>query len=396
MKEKKDRNFGRKMEMREMRGRDFGGRAEMQEKKDRNFRSRMEVQGQEKEKFGKVEKVPHSTMLRVEGLSHSFGDKTVLKQVSFSVGQGEIVGLLGPSGAGKTTLVNLLTGQLAPQSGRIWMEGLDGKGQIEAYGSQSELMWMEGEGNDRNRKEGCTPGYSGAYGQKKKEERKIGKEKAKHKGEETAGGVWDIGIMMDHFGLYERLSVWDNLKIFASLYQVPEERIDFLLEKAELFSEKKTLVGKLSKGMRSRVNFCRALLKEAKILFLDEPTSGLDPATTKKIHELILEQKNSGATVFLTTHNMGEAKQLCDSILLLHDGKIVERGKPEELCRKYNLENKITVILQDGRRQVLQNDGEGAALLAGWMRAGELASVHSSEPDLEQVFLQLTGKELNV
>lgn len=288
-------------------------------------------------------------LIEVRELSYSFGDKAVLNQVSFLVEKGEIVGLLGPSGAGKTTLVHLLTGQLAAKSGSIRIAGAG------------------------------------------REETKAGRG-----GKKTAANQTAIGIMMDHFGLYERLSVWDNLKIFAKLYQVPVERIDFLLKKAELFSEKKTLVGRLSKGMRSRVNFCRALLKQAEILFLDEPTSGLDPATTAKIHELILEQKNAGATIFLTTHNMHEAGKICDSILLLNEGKIVERGKPGELCRKYNLENKITVILKDGSCQILHSDGGSAKKMAEWMRTGELVSVHSSEPDLEQVFLHLTGKELNV
>ena len=110
----------------------------------------------------------------------------------------------------------------------------------------------------------------------------------------------------------------------------------------------------------------------------------------------MLEQKASGKTIFLTTHNMQEAGLLCDNILLLDNGKIVEQGKPEELCRKYNAENQIAVVLKDGFCAVLPNGRESAEKLSAWMCAGEIVSIHSTEPDLEKVFLELTGKELNV
>ncbi|MCM1213064.1 MAG: ABC transporter ATP-binding protein [Lachnospiraceae bacterium] len=270
-------------------------------------------------------------LMEADHLSHSFGKKCVLDNISLQIEEGGVIGLLGPSGAGKTTLVNILTGQIAPAAGEI-----------------------------RTRKEHLA-----------------------------------AGIMMDSFGLYERLTVWDNLKIFAAIYQVPDQKIEELLERTELADARKTAVGKLSKGMRNRVNFCRALLKEMDILYLDEPTSGLDPATTEKIHELIRAEKASGTTIFLTTHNMHEAEQLCDSIFLLNEGKIVEQGVPEEICMKYNLENTIEVTLENGERRVLANSGENADTLARMMHEGKIRSIHSSEPDLEQVFLHLTGRKLN-
>lgn len=276
-------------------------------------------------------------IIRADNLTHSYGGKEVLDHITFQVEKGRVLGLLGPSGAGKTTLVNILTSQIKPTGGTVKMEG----------------------------------------------EEKDGK------------NAPVTGIMMDSFGLYERLSVWDNMKIFAKIYGVSEERIKELLEKAELVQAGKTLVSRLSKGMRNRVNFCRALLKKADILYLDEPTSGLDPATTEKIHELILEEKNAGTTVFLTTHNMHEAELLCDHILLLNEGKIVEHGKPKEICRKYNSVNSIEVVLKNGETHVIPNAGESAAVLAKWMDAEEILSMHSSEPDLEKVFLLLTGRKLN-
>lgn len=273
------------------------------------------------------------TFIEVRNLSHSFGVKKVLDNISFQAEKGAVTGLLGPSGAGKTTLVNLLTGQLKPDTGEI----------------------------------------------------RIG-------GRETGGGR--PGIMMDSFGLYERLSVYENLKIYARIYRVPERRIDELLKKAELSGAGKTIVGRLSKGMRSRVNFCRALLKETDILFLDEPTSGLDPATTEKIHGMMLEEKSEGTTIFLTTHNMHEAERLCDKVILLNEGKIVEDGVPKEICRKYNSENKIEVVLKNGEVHRIKNAGESAGAMGKWLSGGEIVSVHSSEPDLEQVFLSITGRRL--
>lgn len=270
-------------------------------------------------------------LIEAEHLFHSFGENRVLEDVSLEIEKGKVIGLLGPSGAGKTTLVNILTGQLAPSAGMV-----------------------------KTRKDHLV-----------------------------------TGIMMDSFGLYERLTVWDNLKIFAEIYQVSGSKIEDLLVRTELSEARKTVVGKLSKGMRNRVNFCRALLKDMDILYLDEPTSGLDPATTEKIHELIGEEKAAGTTIFLTTHNMHEAEKLCDSILLLNQGKIIEQGVPEALCRKYNLENTIEVILEGGERTVLANSGENADVLARMMGEGKIVSIHSSEPDLEKVFLYLTGRKLN-
>lgn len=294
-----------------------------------------------------------SMLVEVSNLSHSYGEKKVLNNISLNVEKGKVMGLLGPSGAGKTTLVNILTGQITPTAGtiKIFHDGKDSSG-------------------------GSTANADGVT--------EIG-----------ADQKMAAGIMMDSFGLYDRLSVWDNLKIFADLYQVPKEKIDELLQRTELNHAKKTLVSNLSKGMRNRVNLCRALLKEANILYLDEPTSGLDPATTEKIHELIMEEKNRGTTVFLTTHNMHEATKLCDNIILLHEGKIVEQGVPGEICLKYNLENKIEIILRNGEIHTLANTSESAPAIEEWMKNEQIKSIHSSEPDLEKVFLHLTGKELN-
>lgn len=271
-------------------------------------------------------------LIEVNNLSFSFGEKQILKDISLTVEKEDIIGLLGPSGAGKTTLVNILIGQLKLQNGVI-----------KTFHNRNLIS----------------------------------------------------GIMMDSFGLYDRLTVWDNLKIFADIYQVPHSRIETLLNRAELINDKKTIVNHLSKGMRNRVNFCRALLKDMDILYLDEPTSGLDPATTDKIHKLIEEERKTGTTIFLTTHNMHEAEKLCNKIILLNEGTVIEQGIPEEICMKYNIENTLELVLKNGEKHILQNNRENATILFEMMKDEKIISIHSSEPDLEKVFLYLTGRKLN-
>jgi ABC-type multidrug transport system, ATPase component len=276
-----------------------------------------------------------AALIQAEHITHSFGDKKIIEDISFTVEKGEVIGLLGPSGAGKTTLVNILTGQLKAAGGSVRICG----------------------GEDGKKPE--------------------------------------TGIMMDSFGLYERLSVWENLRIFADIYRVSKERIEKLLDRTQLRPARNTAVSKLSKGMRGRVNLCRALLKDADILYLDEPTSGLDPATTWKIHQLIGEEREAGTTVFLTTHNMHEAETLCDRVMLLNQGKIVEQGVPRDICTRHNSRREIEVTLQGGERHVLPNARESEKILSEWIRAEKILSIHSSEPDLEKVFLGITGRRLS-
>lgn len=276
--------------------------------------------------------------IEIQNVSHSFGDKQVLSDVNMHINKGEIIGLLGPSGAGKTTLVNIITGQLAPDEGNVYLYG---------------------------------------------ERVKAGKQDLSH-----------IGVMMDNWGFYERLTVFYNLKFYANLYGIPVKKIDEVLEKTEMSQAKKSLVSNLSKGMKSRVNLCRALLKDINLLFLDEPTSGLDPATTKEIHKIILEQKAKGTTIFLTTHNMFEAQELCDNVALLNQGRIVEYGAPEEICRKYNHLNKIIVRVKNGKIIELNNEVDSADTIRRLMETEGISTIHSSEPDLEKVFLELTGRGL--
>lgn len=275
----------------------------------------------------------------VKNLSHSYADHQVLSDITFQVRKGEIFGLLGPSGAGKTTLIKILTGQLKQESGYAEILGRD----VRDFGE---------------------PEYR------------------------------QIGVMMDNFGLYERLSVYDNLSFYADIYRVSRDGIDDILKSIGLYEGRGRAVSKLSKGMKNRLSLARALINGAGILFLDEPTSGLDPVTTREIHSVLAKQKEKGTTIFLTTHNMFEAESLCNHVALLYEGRIMEYGSPADVCKKYDHLNKLKVLLKDGRQVVLENGSASALLMKEYLEKDLIEAVHSTEPTLETVFVELTGKGL--
>ena len=130
------------------------------------------------------------------------------------------------------------------------------------------------------------------------------------------------------------------------------------------------------------------------MLFLDEPTSGLDPSTTLEIHKLLLELKDNGTAIFLTTHNMEEATKMCDHVALLNDGYIVEYGTPTEICLKHNQQKEYRILLKDKGETTLVNTDENIDSIYQWMKNDELLTIHSAEPTLETVFLKVTGREL--
>ncbi len=274
----------------------------------------------------------------VKKITKKFDEKIVLDSIDLEIGKGEIFGLLGPSGAGKTTLIKIITGQLKADSGTSFING----------GSSEELT-----GRD----------YKG------------------------------YGIMMDNFGVYERLSCFDNLKVFADIYGKKKEDIIHALERVGLKDCAKKAAADLSKGMRSRLRLARVFLTDPIVLFLDEPTSGLDPVTAGDIQRMILAEKNKGKTIFLTTHTMTEAEKLCDTIALLNEGSIVEYGNPAEICRRYNHRRKIILHLTDGTDIELPQES-AAEEVHRLLKSGRVETIHSTEPNLEWVFMELTGKEL--
>lgn len=279
------------------------------------------------------------TIIAMKNIKKCFGDKIALNNVNISVKEGEIFGLLGPSGAGKTTIIKLLIGQLVPSDGMATI-----------FDTNTKCITNE---------------------------------------------IYNtLGMVLDTSGLYERLSCYDNLLLFSEIYGINKANIKQVLAKVELENEAKKAVSKLSKGMKQRLVLARAIMHSPKLLFLDEPTSGQDPATALKVHKLIYELRDQGSTIFLTTHNMEEAYGICDNIALLNDGRIIEYGIPEEICRKYNAKKNITILLKDGQKMEIANDKSSASIISKCFELDAVESIHSSEPNLESVFLLLTGRKL--
>nr|WP_208460577.1 ABC transporter ATP-binding protein [Clostridium botulinum] len=275
----------------------------------------------------------------MKNVTKYFKENRALKNLTFSIEEGEIFGFLGPSGAGKTTTIKLLTSQLIPTSGEIKIFGKN------VYSNKREI-------------------------------------------------VKNIGILSDTSGMYERLSVLDNLMLFANINDVRKENILEILDRIGMKETAKKEVKKLSKGMKQRLMIARAVLHKPKLVFLDEPTSSLDPGTTLEIHKLLRKLNDEGTTIFLTTHNMFEADKLCDRVAFLNDGEIVDIGDPQALKLKYTNDD-IKIILKDGSKEIMvKNNPEGALKIKGWMEKGQLIAIHSMEPSLEKIFLDLTGREL--
>ena len=203
-----------------------------------------------------------------------------------------------------------------------------------------------------------------------------------------------IGVLTDTSGMYERLSVWENLQLYAGIYDLNNQVIDEVLESVGLINDKKTTVKKLSRGMKQRLILARAVINKPELLFLDEPTSSLDPGTAAEVHKYLKKLNKEGTTIFLTTHNMEEADKLCDRVAFLNDGKISELGSPESLKLKY-AESKIEVKLRGEKEKlVVENNEVGGEKINEWMTSGKVQTIHSKEPSLEKIFLRVTGREL--
>lgn len=282
-----------------------------------------------------------NVLLELSHISKRYRTELALKDISITLHKGEILGFLGPSGAGKTTTIKIITGQLRQTSGEGKILGAD------------------------------TTNIDDSIYEK-------------------------IGVVSDNSGIYEKMTVWQNLSMFAKIWRVPNARIEEALRQVGLLEHKKKQAGKLSRGQTQRLVLARAVLHKPRILFLDEPTSGLDPSTAVSIHKMLLDLKQEGMSIFLTTHNMEEAAKLCDNVALLYQGKIVEFGSPQELCLKYNKNKRYQVLLNNRHEAVLVQNPENIAKISEWMEKDEIQSLHSCEPTLESVFLQVTGSSLNM
>ncbi|EGT3653368.1 TPA: ABC transporter ATP-binding protein [Clostridioides difficile] len=280
-------------------------------------------------------------MIKVDDLSFSYTDRDFLQNINFGVGKGEILGFLGPSGAGKSTLQKILIGMITNYGGSVIVNGVESKRHSNKF-------------------------YE------------------------------NIGVDFEFPSLYEKLTVIENLKYFGSLYSKKLLSIDELLKSVGLENEANKRVSEYSKGMKSRLNFIKALLHNPDILFLDEPTSGLDPSNSKVMKDIILSEKSKGKTIILTTHNMLDATELCDRVAFIVNGKISALDTPHNLIMSKGAIKVRYTYFDNGEKtsECFLNNTANDKNLNMLIEKNKLLSIHSSEPTLNDIFIEITGRNL--
>jgi ABC-2 type transport system ATP-binding protein len=278
----------------------------------------------------------------VENLTYRYGSLLAVDHISFGVGAGEILGFLGPNGAGKTTTVKMLTGQLHPQEGKATLLGHD-----------------------------------------------IVKE--------TQAVRAEIGVCFEQTNLYEQMSALDNLALFAELYSVNKFDAVSLLKRVGLAGREKDKVSGYSKGMKQRLMVARSLVNNPQIIFLDEPTAGLDPVSSEAIGNIIMEERDRGATIFLTTHDMWEADKLCHRVAFLDKGKIAALDTPHNLKQLYGKRSLIAEIARGAgleKRKISMDTADTAHAMEELFAKEKVVTIHSEEATLEDIFIKVTGRRL--
>jgi len=236
-------------------------------------------------------------VLEVSGLSKTFDSFTAVDDMSFHAGKGEILGLLGANGAGKTTVINMLLGIVTPTSGSISIFGKD------LVASRIEVLRR-------------------------------------------------VNFCSTYTQLPGNLRVWQNLDVFGRLYRVPDrrERIDEVLELLEIAHLKDRVSGYLSAGESTRLNLCKALLNRPELLLLDEPTASLDPDIADKVRKVVKRTREEEQnTILYTSHNMRDVEEVCDRVVFLHRGKVLVTGTPDEILRHFQEETLEDVFIRVAR-----------------------------------------------
>ncbi len=283
-------------------------------------------------------------MISVQQLSYTYAgsDKTAVRNISFDVQPGDVFGFLGPSGAGKSTTQKVLNGLLRGYEGRVQVMGRD----LDTLGSD--------------------------YYER-------------------------IGVSFELPNHYSKLTARENLSYFASLYSVPTRDPLELLELVALEEDADTPVGQFSKGMKNRLSVARALLNNPDLIFMDEPTAGLDPVNARRIKALIQAQREAGKTIFLTTHDMAVADQLCDRVAFIIDGSLRGIESPRDFKLAYGVQTVRVEFGDHGQTNMrefsLLDLGRDADFLA-LIQSQPIQTIHSQEATLEDVFIKVTGRQL--
>lgn len=295
-------------------------------------------------------------MIEVINLEKKFDENAVLSDINFNIEKGEIFGYLGPNGAGKTTTIRILMGIIEPTSGEIYIDGLEIKNNIK---------------NIRKRS----------------------------------------GLLTENPGFYERFNAIDNISFFSSLYGMNESdmysKINDYFQMFNLWDYRLQPVGTFSKGMKQKLALIRAIIHDPDIIYLDEPTASLDPETSSTVRSFIRRLKAEGKTIFLSTHNLNEAEEVCDRVAILNR-RIIEIGTPDELKdkifgRKIVIEfegtaERVAEVLSgmglnfklSGNIATLINPGETSSVVKALVNAGiGVSYVYNENHTLEEIYLEM-------
>ncbi|MBN1860570.1 MAG: ATP-binding cassette domain-containing protein [Candidatus Thermoplasmatota archaeon] len=282
--------------------------------------------------------------LTIHNLSFTYpkGEKKAVDEVTFHIKKGEVFGFLGPNGAGKSTTQKVIIGLLKGYNGDVEILGKNLKN------------WK----ND-------------LYEQ--------------------------IGVCFEFPNHYQKLTALENLKLFSSFYKNMTIEPHELLAMVDLDKDANQRVGSFSKGMKTKLNFARALLNNPQMMFLDEPTTGLDPVSARQIKNIIHEKKKEGTTIFLTTHNMTDADELCDRVGFMVDGRLVLIESPKDLKLKHGKKIVRVEYLHDGdlakEEFTLTDLGSNPAFIK-LLNSGHVQTMHTQEATLDDVFIKVTGRQL--
>ncbi len=283
-------------------------------------------------------------MIKVKNLYHSYtnDDHYAVNDVNFEIQKGEIFGFLGPSGAGKSTTQNILVGLLQLQQGEVEVAGYD----------------------------------------------------VKHIKDKMFN---NIGMSFEQSNVYGKMSGIENLDFYRKLFDVPTRDPKELIQLVGLDGNEHVKAGKYSKGMKHRLTFARSMINNPKMWFLDEPTTGLDPAIAARIKDIIRQENEKGVTIFLTTHNMFIADELCNRVAFIVDGKIRLIDSPKALKLKYG-EKLVNVEYFKDKELIKENfstvEEADKNRLVDVIRHHDIQTMHTKEATLEEIFIKVTGRGL--
>ena len=304
-------------------------------------------------------------MIQVDNLTKSFGSIAAVKGISFKIDKGEIFGLLGSNGAGKSTTINMLSTILQSDSGTVLIDGIDIK-------------------------------------KNPRESKKL------------------IGVVPQEISLYEELSAYDNLLFWGKLYGIPikelKQKMNTILELIGLADRKNDLISTFSGGMKRRVNIAAAILHQPKVLFMDEPTVGIDPQSRNHIFEVIETLNKEGMTIIYTTHYMEEVERLCNRIAIVDSGEIIAQGTQDQLQEIAHVKETVELefeslskdlfeqfktqstykVSQDDAKIKLQcavKDLPESITICNQLEL-KIKDITVKKANLEAIFLNLTGKQL--